>query len=207
MVSIISSLFQENNCQEPTAPGGSSQGVCRHRGSPWFTRLSLLLGEEVPLFLIQLCCKHESKLVTFRCQVTKNLVILGPYVFPDTSRRKGCMNEWIFGGKSEQSKWEPCLSVKDLEGMFLVLFISVHRPCLSLSFLFYKITTEDLLCGFLQEWCNMHKLFGISLSPLDSQQWPEAKWFSFSHFHTQIISLAQLIYLLAVHSVKSHCMN
>lgn len=34
-----------------------------------------------------------------------------------------------------------------------------------------------------------------------------SKWFSFYHFHTQMISLAQLIYLLAVHSVKSHCKN
>lgn len=103
MVSMISSPFQENNCKEPTAPGGSSQGICRHRGSPWLTQPSLLLGEEVLLFLIQLCFKRESKLVTFRCQVTKILIILGPYVFPDTSGRKGCMNEWIFGGKSEQS--------------------------------------------------------------------------------------------------------
>lgn len=50
MVSIISSPFQENNCQEPTAPGGSSQGVCRHQGSPWLTRPSLLLGKRCLFF-------------------------------------------------------------------------------------------------------------------------------------------------------------
>ena len=95
-----------------------------HKGSPWQIGRSSIsalpsqpplpplplthsaisaVGEEVPLFLIQLGCKRESKLITFRCWVTKILVILGPYVFPDTSGRKGCMNEWSFGGKSEQS--------------------------------------------------------------------------------------------------------
>lgn len=85
------------------SPRRKLSGRLQTSGEPLTHSAISAVGEEVPLFLIQLGCKRESKLITFRCRVTKILVILGPYVFPDTSGRKGCMNEWSFGGKSEQS--------------------------------------------------------------------------------------------------------
>lgn len=87
------------------------------------------------------------------------------------------------------------VTVKDLEGMFLGLLLSVCRQFLSLNFLFCEITTRVPTL-----WIPARLKCDVTCINHSSDSWQRsgAKWFSFHHFCTQIILCAQLMYLLAV---------